>query len=212
MDKLRRNKGEAPSAEYEGPTINGKPILGIETVQRWFKDACGVFLTEEAARPLARMLNDYALLEETWKNTPEFNRMRENNKSRQRVQRISVALAALQKDVPALIDDTVKIAPEHPGLGAVVNLRDAVNVLAPAFQKFLPKGRGRKPESWHGVIRRLGPMVKDAIKQSGGKRAGFGKATSPAVGIMQSALAYLGIETSPDAIVDAMRGRKKTGK
>jgi hypothetical protein len=211
MDKLRP-EDEAPTTEYDGPTMNGRLILDIETVQLWFKGACGVSLTKEAAKPVAQKLNDYALLAMTWKNTPEFNRMRENNKGRQRMQRISVALATLQKDIPALIDDTVKIAPEHPAMASVVALRDAVNVLAPGFQKFLPKGRGRKPEAWHGVARKLGPMFKDAIKQSSGKRAGFGKATSPAVGIMQLALAYLGIEASLDAIADAMRGRKKPGK
>lgn len=211
MDKLRR-KDDASPAAYDGPTINGRPILDIPTVQRWFKEACDVNLTEQTAIPITQILNNYALLALTWKNTPEFNRMREGNKNRQRIRRISVALAALQKDVPVLIDDASKIAPDIPGLPALVALRDVVNVLAPAYAKFLPKGRGRKPESWHTVARTLGPLFTDAIKQTGGKRAGFGKGTSPAVGIMRSALAYLGIEASPDAIVDAMRGRKKPGK
>ena len=112
----------------------------------------------------------------------------------------------------ALIDDAVKIAPAHPAMASMVALRDAINVLTPEFQEFLPKGRGRKPESWHTVARRLGPMFTEAIEQSGGRRAGFGQATSPAVKIMGSALAFLGIHASPEAIVDAMRRRKKPGK
>ncbi len=211
MDKLRP-EDEAPSAEYDGPTINCKPILDIGTVQQWFKDVRVVGLTGEAAAPIAAFLNEAAFLSSQWKNTSEFNEMRKNDKGRQRMRRVSCALATLEKDIPALIDDTMRIAPEHPALAPVVALRDAVEVLAPGFQKFLPKGRGRNPESWHNIARKLGPMLTEAIKRSGPKRAGFGKVTSPAVRIMHSALGYLGIAKSCEAIVDAMRGRKRVGK
>jgi hypothetical protein len=116
----------------------------------------------------------------------------------------------LQNDLSALIDD--RISPNCRGVPALVELHDAVKAAIPGFRSFLPKGRGRKPEPWHRIAQDLGPTLKEAIKLSGGKRAGFGKVTSPAVVVMSSALAWLGFEASPGAIVDAMRARKKPGK
>ena len=135
MDKPRR---KAPSVEYDGLTINGKPILDIETVQLWFKEACAVGLTEEVVTPIAAYLNQAVIFSAQWKNTPAFNEMRENDEGRQRMLRVSVALAQLQNDLPALIDDSEKIAPGKPSewVIALVALRDAVNALAPRFQTF----------------------------------------------------------------------------
>jgi hypothetical protein len=83
-----------------------------------------------------------------------------------------------------------------------------VDSLAPGFQTF-GRGPGREPELWRRIARNLGPMIIKALKSAGVKRAGFGKPTSPAVKIMRAALDYLDVRKSHDAIVDAMRIRKR---
>jgi hypothetical protein len=50
-------------------------------------------------------------------------------------------------------------------------------------------------------------------KASGIKKAGFGKTTSPAVRVMKSALQWLKVNATEEAIVEAMRKpRERVGK
>jgi hypothetical protein len=195
--------------EYDGPTINGKPILSIEQVQQWFKEAhCDASFDD--AKFIAQALNHCALFAELWKNTPALKASRRNNPSYLRMTRISEALRTLQTDLPVLIDDTLKVFPDRQasGLKPVVALLDSVNLLVPGFEKYKRHGRGPEPERWHNIARNLRPRILDVFKSSG-RHAGIGKPTSPAVTVKQSALTYLGVETSQQAIVDAMRGREQ---
>jgi len=203
-------KNSTTKAEYDGPTINGRPALSIENVQQWFKEAYAVVPPQGEVAPIAQSLNHCALLASQWKSSPEFKQMRRSNPSTLRMQRIHVALTTLQKDLPVLIDDTLKVFPDARStrLVGVIALLDSVNTLVPGFQKF-GRGPGREPERWHRIARNLRPMIIAALKSAGVKRAGFGKPTSPAVKIMRAALDYLDVRKSSEAIVDAMRIRKR---
>jgi hypothetical protein len=184
---------------------------GIETVKLWFKDACGVGLTEEAATAVAVSLLAVSIFD------IQFGVVLEIDSLNSLRQRIRSALVELQNDLSALIDFHEELAGDVSGrpctgLPGLVELRDTVKAAAPGFGRFLPKGRGRKPEPWHSIAQDLGPVLKEAIV-SGGKRAGFGQPTSRGVKVMSLALAWLGFEAvTPGAIVDAMRARKKPGK
>jgi hypothetical protein len=203
-------KNGTKSVEYDGPTINGRPILSIENVQQWFKEAYGVVPPQGEAAPIAQSLNHCAFLASEWKGTFELKKMRRNNPSRLRGQRIHEALTILQDDLLGVIDDTLKVFPDARTnqLVAVIALLDSVNALAPGFQAFA-RGPCREPELWHRIARNLGPMIITAIKSAGVKRAGFGKSSNRAVKIMRAALDYLDVRKSDEAIVDAMRIRKK---
>jgi hypothetical protein len=215
-------KDSTTKTEYDGPTINGRPALSIENVQQWFKEAYAVVPPQgeegkcffKCLALIAQSLNHCAFLQAQWKSTPEFKKMRRNNQSTLRMRRIHLALTTLQKDLPALIDDTLKVFPDArtTRLVSVIALLDSVNTLAPGFQTF-GRRRGREPELWHRIARNLGPMIIAALKSAGVKRAGFGKSTNRAVKIMRAALDYLDVRKSDEAIVDAMRIRiRREGK
>jgi hypothetical protein len=210
VSSRRMKKNSTAHAEYDGPSINGRPALSIGDVQQWFKDTYDVVPPQSEAATIAANLNHCLFLEAQWKSTPEFKKMRRNNQSTLRMQRIHLALTTLQKDLPALIDDTLKVFPDGrtTRLVGVIALLDSVDSLAPGFQTF-GRGPGREPELWRRIARNLGPMIIKALKSAGVKRAGFGKPTSPAVKIMRAALDYLDVRKSHDAIVDAMRIRKR---
>jgi hypothetical protein len=196
-----------PTRGAEGTTINGRPALTLESVQHWFIDAFGVVPEASAVAPLAQAINHCALLESHWKRTPEFDEMRRSNPSMLRMRRIADALATLRNDLPILIEDTEKANgdKQSEGLIAVVTLLDAVKPLAAGFQKFRKRGAGREVDPWHQIARNLRPLILEALMSAGITRAGFGKTTSPAVKIVKSAFSYLKVETSEEAIVEAMR-------
>jgi hypothetical protein len=205
-------KNSTMKAEYDGPTINGRPALSVENVQRWIKDAYGdhVFPSQGEAVPIVQALNHCAWLEHQWKGTPEFKQMRRSNPSKKRMQRIHLALTTLQHDLPDLIEDHVKIDPDArtTRLVGVIALLDCANSLAPIFQTY-GRSPGREPELWRRIAKNIAPMIVAAVKSAGVRRAGFGKPTSPAVKIMGAALEYLEVSKSPEAIVEAVRDRKK---
>jgi|SRR5665213_552888 len=205
-----------PTAEDVGATINGRPALSTKKVQEWFSKAnCAA--PEDAAKVIAQMLNHYAFLAPIWKSTPELRARRRNNPSLRQMERIGEALRTLQTDLTDLIDKNLKEFSDRRAneLKAWIALRDSVNVFATAFENYRPRGRGREPELWHNIVHKLGPNIIEIFRSSNGRRAGFGKPTSPAVTVMQAALEYLGEEKSPEAIVDAIRPKrtrmKKTG-
>ena len=147
-----------PPAEYDGPTINGRPALNAENVQKWCEQACcGCAPSLGDAAHIAAMVNHYDFLGALWKNTPEFKQMHQNNTSTLRMRRISKALTILQNDLPVAIDDTRKVFPDPQSdrLVVVVALLHSVNLLAPIFQKFAPRGAGREPEPWHRIAREV---------------------------------------------------------
>jgi hypothetical protein len=225
MESMNKTR---PPTEYEGPTINGHPALSAENVQQWFNQACGHVPPLEDAARVARGVNHYDLFGALWKDTQEFKSRRRNNPSALRIARISKALTTLQNDLPVLIEDTRKVFPDPQGsrLITAVALLDAVNSVAPrdpvvrrvetalsrSVTAPLRQGPGRKPAGWHYIAQELGPIVLDALKSSNVRTAGFGKPTSPAVKIMKLVLDYLGVATSPEAIVEAMRRRPKRRK
>jgi hypothetical protein len=201
------------ATEYVGTTINDHPILTTEEVQQWFSRANCV-APSDAAESIAQMLNHCAFLFAQWKGTPELRASRRKNLSFLRIERIGEALRTLQTELPVLIGDTLKFSPgsRARGLVPVLALLDSVNLLAPGFQRYRPRGRGREPERWHNIARNLGLHITKIFKSSAGRRVGFGKPTSLGVAIMQSALAYLRVEKSPEAIVDAMRPKRTRNK
>jgi hypothetical protein len=200
--------------EYDGPTLNGHPLLSATDVQAWFKKA-GCDVPAEAVLPMTGMLNEYEFLGGTWKNYPALRRQRRNDPSRLRAARVAVALQTLQKDFPIMIEEAR--AATLPGrldtLLPATEFRDQVNTWAVRFQRHLPS-RGRERDLWHVVARKIAAQIIEIFRVSGGgRRIGFGKPTSPAVGILRCAFAYLEMEVTPEAIVDALRPkRKRVGK
>jgi hypothetical protein len=191
-----------------GPCLNGHAPLDIPEVQAWFQKAkCSI--SDDAAAAIARLLNEYDLLSAWWKNTSALQQLRQNNPSELRNRRIAAALLTLQTDLPITIDDTRKIHHdrETEALRLVAGFLDQLNLVAPLFQPFLAS-RGRNPERWHIIARKIGPMIVDAFKTSEGRQVGFGQPTSPAIEILQSALDHLGVTASPVAVVDAMRPKR----
>jgi hypothetical protein len=199
---------------FEPPTLNGRPLLSIEVVQQWIKEACGrVPLLHEAER-LAAEINHYDFLSALWKDTADLKLWRAANPSKLRLARISQALTTLKADLRTEIDTTLEAFPDAngPNLLTMTDLLALVEKLSPAFQKFERRGGGRQKVGWHKIARALGPRVISALESSGLKNAGFGQPTAPAIAVLRSALAHLGVSTSEDAIVDAMRNRTKPGK
>jgi hypothetical protein len=196
-------------SDYEGPTINGHPILGVDEVRQWFVDA-GCKIPVEAAVPIAQDLNGCALVSFMWKSAPELKAERRKSPSRQSMQRIYAALKALQNELPVLIANTLKVHPKipPPSLAPVETLFKIVNDLEPRFRKYAPHGRGREPDLWHNIARNVGRKIADAYTKHSGRRVGLGKPTSPAIRILKLAMAYLDENHSEDAIVDAVRHRR----
>ena len=189
--------GTLPSGA-EGATINGRPALTVESVQQWFCVAFKAVPDAHAVAPIAQAINHCTLFESQWKRTPKFDEVRRNNPSTLRVHRIAKALATLQNDLPELVKDTPKATgdKQSEGLAAVEALLNAANLLAPGFQTFLRRSAGRGVDPWHRIARNLRPPILEALRSSGVTRAGFGKITSPAVEIVKSAPAYLGVRSA----------------
>ena len=195
--------------DYDGSTINGRPILSVDEVQKWFSDeACMVPVDDAAA--IARDLNDCAFVSFLWKSTPELKTARRKNASRLSMQRIYTALKMLQNELPVLITNTLKVHPKNPppSLAPIEALLKSANDLEPGFRKYAPRGRGREPDLWHNIARNVGRKIAEAFAKHSRKRAGLGKPTSPAIKILKLALAYLEERHSEDAIVDAVRARR----
>jgi hypothetical protein len=206
---------QSPPKEYDGPIVNGHPVLSIKEVQTWFK-AVGCNVSEEAATPIAQFLNEYEFLGALWKNSPELREQRHNNPSRLRNERIARALKTLQTDVPHKLDEIYQVLPKqrHRRFQPLANLLDLVNKIAPYFSENLPRG-GRKADPWHVIARNVGALIVEAIKSTGKSRVGLGKPTSPAIRVLRRGLAYLGLSATQAAIVEAVRKprkRKRLGK
>lgn len=200
---------------FDGPTINGRPILTIEEVQEWFRAACGKVPSSETAANIARTINELDFISAHWRS--DFREDRNKNPDTLRLKRISAALKTLQSDLPVKIADTLRVFPGAAGGNqrtGIIELLNVVNAVAPAFAKFGPRGRGgRNREPWHNVARNLRPLISAAFESAGIRRAGFGRATSPGIKILSSALGRLNVNVDHETIVDALRGareRKKT--
>jgi hypothetical protein len=207
---MRSKKDAQP---YDGPTLNGHSLLSVTDVQAWFKGT-GCDASVEAVLPMTRMLNEYEFLGGTWKNYPALKRQRRNDPSRLRAARVAVALQTLQKDFPIMIEETRAATPPErlDTLLPATKFRDQVNTWALRFQRHLPM-RGRERDLWHIVARKIAAQIVEIFRVSGRRRFGFGKPTSPAVEILRCAFAYLEMEVTPVAIVDALRPkRKRMGK
>jgi hypothetical protein len=205
-----RAANEEPRERDHGTTINCHPILTAETVQHWFRQTCDRLPCPDDAARLAATINHYDFLSALWKESTLSKTVREDNQSLLRMRRIGKALTTLQMALPEAIDDARKVLPpgaQDTGLNAVISLLDSVKILAPGFQKFVQRGRGRKPSRWHHVAHELRPLIVAALNSAGFKQAGFGKETSPAVKIMKLAFEHLCHATSEAAIVEAMRAR-----
>jgi hypothetical protein len=200
---------KAKIEEEGGPTVNGHPVLSVNDVIGWFqKYDCNV--SEQSAIAIAQVLNQYEFLAPLWKDTPELRAKRRKNVSVLRNFRIADAIRTLQKDLPSLLDDARRVVPPDK-LGALHPLESLlvdINSIASRFNSTKSPGRGRTPKTWHTVARKVGALIVDALRASNGRRAGLGKATSPAVKITRKALAYLGVNATPTAIVDAVRHRR----
>jgi hypothetical protein len=198
--------------DYDGPTINGRPILVIEEVQTWFLRA-GCTIPEYAAAPIAQDLNHCAFLSREWKSTPELRAARRKSKSLLAMQRIYRAMRSLQNDLPILIHNTLQVhgSSRPPALEPIEALLEIVNRLEPGFRKYAPRGRGREPDLWHKIARNVGQKIADTYEKHSGRRPGLGKPTSPAIKILESALAYLDENHSAEAMLterlDQHRGR-----
>ena len=121
------------AAKYDGPFIDGHPALSIDEVRQWFRKFDRV-VPDGAATAIAQMLNHCAFLESQWKNTSEFKKARRSNASILRAKRVDEALSTLQRDLPVLIEDTLRVYPKRQP-NQVDALLDLVNLLAPGFQK-----------------------------------------------------------------------------
>lgn len=199
---------EKKNDDYDGPTINGRPILGVEDVQKWFASE-GCIISAECAAAIARDLNYCALVSFLWKSTPALRSARRNSAFHLSSKRIHFALKSLQHELPILINNTRKVFPNTPpSLVTIEALLAATNNVAPGFQKFAPRGRGRETDLWHNIARNVGQNITKAFAKYSGRRAGLGKSTSPAIKILKSALAYLDENHSEEAIVDAVRSRR----
>lgn len=110
-----KTAGDEAAIPYAGPVINGRPALTIQETQKWFEDAYGVVPCAAEVTPITQGLNHCLLFQAQWKDTPEFKELRRNNPSKLRMERLSEALATLQEDLPALIDDTLQIRPDAKG-------------------------------------------------------------------------------------------------
>ena len=192
-----------PTVEFDGPTLNGHPVLSVADLQAWFRT------TKCDAPADAALINEYELLGALWKGTPALRKQRRTNASRLRLTRIAVALKSLQSELPIIIEDSREVFANKQlaSLEGLVKLLDQVNQVTPRFQNFLPS-RGRNVELWHAVARKVGAEIIQTLKGSTRRRVGFGKPTSPAVEILRSALTYLGVTKSPEAIVDATRPKR----
>ncbi len=200
---------EKKDSDDDGPTINGRPILSVEDVQTWFGvEKC--IICPECAAAIARDLNHCAFLSSSWKNTLELRAARRMSPFQLSMERIYTALRSLQDELPRLIPSTCKVFPiDAPSSTAPVEkLLAAAIEVAPGFQKFAPRGRGRSPDPWHNIARNVGRNIAKVFVENCGKRAGLGKPTSPAIRIVKSALAYLKEDHSEEAIVDAIRSRR----
>lgn len=204
-------KGRNTVSACDGPTINGHPILSVEDATQWFKEVGCCNPKTEAVLSLVQKLNEAEFVGFLWKSTPEFRAKRRNNPSRVRFARIAQALETLRSDLPVVVEDSLRPLSaversewKHP----ITTLLEQANAVAPVFQNFLPRGRGREPEPWHNISRNIGSDIKKILLASGRRQAGLGKPTSPTVKVLKSALAYLGVNKSPEAIVDAIRPKR----
>jgi hypothetical protein len=197
------------SADYDGPTINGRPALSVNEVREWFADE-GCIIPVDAATSIAEDLNHCAFVSFMWKDSPELRAGRRKNPSLLSMQRIYTALKSLQTELPLLISNTLKVFPNNPppSLAPIKSLLDSANSLEPGFRKYAPRHGGREPVRWHNIARNVGQKIALTFAEHSGRRTGLGKPTSPAIRILKLGLAYLEEDHSEGAIVDAVRPRR----
>ncbi len=167
---------ETPPKAGDGPSLNGHAILSVADVQSWFKAAkCDV--SEERARPIAQLLNEYEFLGGLWKNRPDLRKARRNNPDRLRNVRVAKALQTLQADLAGILETVRRDIPDRlPQYEPVAALLSQVNSIAPYFRQFLPR-RGRDADPWHTVAKKVGAKIVEAFKVSGKANVGLGKPT-----------------------------------
>jgi hypothetical protein len=192
---------------YDGPLLNGHPPLSIADVQTWFKIA-NCTIAQDHARTIAQLLNEYELLGAIWRNAPALRAQRRSNTSTIRNRRIAKSLISLQSDLGGMLKDVRRLVPKSrfQEFQPAVDLLTLVEQTTPYFRQHLPR-RGREADLWHVIAKKVGSEIVLAFKSSG-RRTGLGKPTSPAIKVLQRALAYLDLEVSPEAIVDAVRPKR----
>jgi hypothetical protein len=205
----KRTKG----SDNSDPLVNRRAILKPEEIQKWFSDLKRP-ITSDDARGIAKMLNDYAFLQAFWKDTQTFKTRRQSNVSLLRLRRIADALLVLQSDLPALIEDSFKVDPKRQdqSIQDLIAFNDKVALYAKGYEEYRSRGRGRQSDGWHLVARKIGTEVLKVLSSNSHGKAGFGKATSPAIKIIQRSFSFLQEERSAEAIVDALRRRRDRTK
>jgi len=96
-------------------------------------------------------------------------------------------------------------------------LEGAATALQVQERMFVVRRTGAQTPVWHAAALHLGPRILKALEAAGIKQAGYGNSSAPAVGILESALRWLGAKDSKgnaikrDAIVKAMRKLPRKG-
>ena len=195
--------------EFGGPLIRGRPALTHETVQSWFINARLKAPSIEAVTPLTEAINHLDLFQAFWSDKPEHRAWRNNAPSSLKHKSLAKAIDTICFVLPSLIDEAEAFRPDGDYQG-YKNLLSSAQYCLPAFEHLLCKKRGRDCQIWHRVARNLKDLFIEAMRTTAGTRcAGFGKPTSLGIPLLRLAFQHLGLHTSDEQIVDALRPPRK---
>ncbi len=187
-------------------TIYEKYPVDQGDISRWFEEGVGCKILENDAIEIAKYLN-YLRANIIYWHPGSRDRWPAFSPSRVRMAEIDRALGVLVKNLPLLIDDSVKIKPQY---GATEEFKMISSTLDNAIilsqrLKLYAKRPGRPREPWHSVAKILAEKIIHAARRVGVDQIGAGKGSSRAISIISKAFEYLDVDQPPEAIADAIR-------
>ena len=193
--------------ETDGPTIGGRPILSIGTVESWFSEAGLESPSDRFLFPIVQAINHLDLMQNIWKDNPELRKWRENSPSRVSVIGVAKAVDKICTELPNLINKSEDLV--HGDYGKYKQLVSTAQLCLPALETSLVKRKGRAPDNWHSVARNLKVLFKEAAQTKNERIIGFSQLTGTGIPLLRSALLHLGLDKTDEQIVDALRKPRK---
>ena len=180
--------------------IYGKPALTPEEVRSW-----NVSLSHEGASKIALELTSRRQRQVLWH--PAFARVREDDKGASNLRGIADALSTLTVELPLFVNDYKRLLPNQDTTAFDLYL-ELTAQLAPMFEPFAGRGRGRRRDPANAVAIMIRKLVQDLYeKENPGKRLTAKERTA----FVAQAMAWLDVKRT-DTAVERTLNRNRAGQ
>jgi hypothetical protein len=144
-----------PPSDYEGPLVNGRPILTEADVHAWCTASHGPQISCARAAEICRSLNDALLF--SWRWQDRAAEQRRTNPSTQRMHGVAKALRTLLADLPQIIAHSKVVGADVTLTEALLDLAEKHRPVAEQYQ--VTPGR---PLSLEGnVATKIGKQIQE---------------------------------------------------